>query len=90
MLQLLELLSSLYLRIVTLLSSIFWNHNFIDVDFETLRNSKRLQALVTCDVLAIRTTGDDLRIFESTNSSIFYLEWTLGELLFNRQKVELH
>ena len=39
----------------------------IDVDFETLRNSKKLQALVTCDVLAIRTTGDDLRIFESTN-----------------------
>jgi nucleotide-binding universal stress UspA family protein len=43
------------------------NIDLLIIDFETLRNSKKLQALVTCDVLAIRTTGDDLRIFESTN-----------------------
>jgi hypothetical protein len=45
------------------------NIHLLIIDFETLRNSKKLQALVTCDVLAIRTTGDDLRIFESTNRS---------------------
>jgi hypothetical protein len=43
------------------------NIDLLIIDFETLRNSKKLQALVTCDILAIRTTGDDLRIFESTN-----------------------
>jgi hypothetical protein len=43
------------------------NIDLLITDFETLRNSKKLQALVTCDVLAIRTTGDDLRIFESAN-----------------------
>ena len=45
------------------------NIDLLITDFETLRNSKKLQALVTCDVLAIRTTGDDLRIFEPTNRS---------------------
>jgi nucleotide-binding universal stress UspA family protein len=45
------------------------NIDLLIIDFETLRNSKKLQALVTCDVLAIRTTGDDLRIFESANRS---------------------
>jgi basic amino acid/polyamine antiporter, APA family len=46
------------------------NIDLLITDFETLRNSKKLQALVTCDVLAIRTTGDDLRIFEPTNRNI--------------------
>jgi hypothetical protein len=32
-----------------------------------LRNSKKLQTLITRDILAIRTTGDDLRLFESTD-----------------------
>jgi basic amino acid/polyamine antiporter, APA family len=27
-------------------------------DFETFRNNKKLQTLVTCDVLAIMTTGN--------------------------------
>lgn len=31
--------------------------NLLIADFETFRNSKKLQALVTCDVLAIRTSG---------------------------------
>jgi len=35
-------------------------------DFETYRNNKKLQALSTCNVLAIRTTGDDLTLFESS------------------------
>jgi APA family basic amino acid/polyamine antiporter len=35
-------------------------------DFETYRNNKKLQTLSTCDVLAIRTTGDDLTLFESS------------------------
>jgi hypothetical protein len=35
-------------------------------DFETYRNNKKLQTLSTCNVLAIRTTGDDLSLFESS------------------------
>ena len=35
-------------------------------DFETYRNNKKLQTLSTCNVLAIRTTGDDLTLFESS------------------------
>ncbi len=35
-------------------------------DFETYRNNKKLQALSTCNVLAIRTTGDDRTLFESS------------------------
>jgi hypothetical protein len=34
-------------------------------DFETMRNDTKLQTLITCDVLAILTTGDDLFLFES-------------------------
>ena len=29
--------------------------------------AKKTQTLITCDILAIRTTGDDLRLFESTD-----------------------
>ena len=43
------------------------NINLLITDFGMLRNSKKLQTLVTCDILAIRTTGDDLRLFESTD-----------------------
>jgi APA family basic amino acid/polyamine antiporter len=43
------------------------NINLLITDFEMLRNSKKLQTLITCDILAIRTTGDDLRLFESTD-----------------------
>jgi basic amino acid/polyamine antiporter, APA family len=41
------------------------NINLLITDFETFRNSKKLQTLVTGDVLAIRTTGDDLQLFET-------------------------
>jgi APA family basic amino acid/polyamine antiporter len=41
------------------------NINLLITDFETFRNSKKLQTLVTGDVLAIRTTGDDLQPFET-------------------------
>ncbi len=34
--------------------------NLVVTDFETLKNSKKLQALVTCDVLAIRTGGMEI------------------------------
>ena len=33
--------------------------NLVIIDFETYRNNRKLQTLITCDVLAIRTTGDD-------------------------------
>ncbi|HET7147348.1 MAG TPA: amino acid permease [Candidatus Nitrosopolaris sp.] len=35
-------------------------------DFETYRNNNKLQTLSTCNVLAIRTTGNDLTLFESS------------------------
>ena len=41
------------------------NIDLLITDFETFRNSKSLQTLVTGDVLAIRTTGDDLQPFET-------------------------
>jgi len=41
------------------------NIDLLITDFETFRNSKKLQTLVTGDVLAIRTTGDDLQPFET-------------------------
>lgn len=34
--------------------------NLLITDFETLRSSKKLQTLVTCDVLAIRTAGPEI------------------------------
>jgi hypothetical protein len=43
------------------------NIDLLIIDFEMLRNSKKLQTLITRDILAIRTTGDDLRLFESTD-----------------------
>jgi APA family basic amino acid/polyamine antiporter len=43
------------------------NIDLLITDFEMLRNSKKLQTLITCDILAIRTTGDDLHLFESTD-----------------------
>lgn len=39
-------------------------------DFETFRNSKKLQTLVTRDVLAIRTTGNDFPLFESGDRNV--------------------
>jgi amino acid transporter len=39
--------------------------NLVITDFETLRNSKKLQALVTCDVLAIRTGGMEVSLEET-------------------------
>jgi basic amino acid/polyamine antiporter, APA family len=41
--------------------------DLVITDFETYRNNKKLQTLITCNVLAIRTTGDDLTLFESSN-----------------------
>ena len=46
------------------------NIDLLITDFETFRNSKKLQTLVTRDVLAIRITGDDLRLFESSDRNI--------------------
>ena len=37
------------------------------IDYETLRSSKKLQALVTCDVLAIQTTGNDYFLLDTKN-----------------------
>ena len=39
--------------------------NLMITDFETLRNSKKLQTLVTCDVLAIRTSGMEISLEET-------------------------
>jgi nucleotide-binding universal stress UspA family protein len=43
--------------------------NLVVTDFETYRNNRILQTLATCNVLAIRTTGDDATLFESLNES---------------------
>jgi basic amino acid/polyamine antiporter, APA family len=44
-------------------------------DFGTFQNNRKLQTLVTCDVLAIQTNGNDL-VFESSEGNIMssYLE----------------
>ena len=34
-------------------------------DFETLRNNRKLQTLVTCDIVSIKITGDDNTLFNS-------------------------
>jgi nucleotide-binding universal stress UspA family protein len=41
--------------------------DLVITDFETYRNNRMLQTLATCNVLAIRTTGDDFTLFESSN-----------------------
>jgi amino acid transporter/nucleotide-binding universal stress UspA family protein len=43
--------------------------NLVVTDFETYRNNRILQTLATCNVLAVRTTGDDATLFESLNES---------------------
>lgn len=54
--------------------------NMLITDFETLRNSKKLQALITCDVLAIRTAGMEISLdteptkqeYEKKNMIVLY------------------
>lgn len=54
--------------------------NLLITDFETLRNSKKLQALITCDVLAIRTAGMEISLdteptkqeYEKKNMIVLY------------------
>lgn len=41
--------------------------DLVITDFETYRNNKILQTLATCNVLAIRTSGGDVTLFESSN-----------------------
>jgi basic amino acid/polyamine antiporter, APA family len=43
--------------------------DLVIIDFETYRNNRVLQTLVTCNVLAVRTTGDDLALFELSYDS---------------------
>lgn len=38
--------------------------DLVIIDFETYRNNRVLQTLATCNVVAVRTTGDDLALFE--------------------------
>ncbi|MGD1837084.1 MAG: amino acid permease [Nitrososphaeraceae archaeon] len=38
-------------------------------DYETLRSSKKLQTLITCDILAIKTTGNDHLLFQYNNKT---------------------
>jgi len=42
--------------------------DLVIIDFETYRNNRVLQTLATCNVLAVRTTGDDLTLFELHDS----------------------
>ncbi len=37
-------------------------------DFETLRNNRKLQTLVTCDIVSIKITGDDNTLFNSQSA----------------------
>jgi APA family basic amino acid/polyamine antiporter len=39
--------------------------DLVIIDFETYRNNRVIQTLATCNVLAVRTSGDDLALFES-------------------------
>jgi hypothetical protein len=43
--------------------------DLVIIDFETYRNNRVLQTLATCNVLAVRTTGDDLTLFEISHES---------------------
>jgi basic amino acid/polyamine antiporter, APA family len=43
--------------------------DLVIIDFETYRNNRVLQTLATCNVLAVRTTGDDLTLFEPSHES---------------------
>ena len=38
-------------------------------DYETLRSSKKLQTLITCDILTIKTTGNDHLLFQYNNQT---------------------
>ena len=42
--------------------------DLVIIDFEKYRNNRVLQTLVTCNVLAVRTTGDDHTLFEFYDS----------------------
>ena len=41
------------------------------LDYEMLRGSKKLQTLITCDILAIKTTGEDHLLFQHGNQINF-------------------
>ncbi|HXX96235.1 MAG TPA: amino acid permease [Candidatus Bathyarchaeia archaeon] len=43
--------------------------DLVIIDFETYRNNRVLQTLATCNVLAVRTTGDDITLFEISDES---------------------
>ena len=43
--------------------------DLVIIDFETYRNNRVLQTLATCNVLAVRTTGDDLTYESRTDLS---------------------
>ncbi len=43
--------------------------DLVIIDFETYRNNRVIQTLATCNVLAVRTTGDDLTLFEISHES---------------------
>jgi basic amino acid/polyamine antiporter, APA family len=43
--------------------------DLVIIDFETYRNNRVLQTLATCNVVAVRTTGDDLALEVSYESS---------------------
>jgi amino acid transporter/nucleotide-binding universal stress UspA family protein len=49
--------------------------NLVIIDFESYRNNKKLETLITCDVLAIRTTGDDF-VLESSPDQLLDLNQT--------------
>jgi nucleotide-binding universal stress UspA family protein len=49
--------------------------HLVIIDFETYRNNKKLETLITCDVLAIRTTGDDF-VLESSPDQLLDLTQT--------------
>jgi APA family basic amino acid/polyamine antiporter len=43
--------------------------DLVIIDFEAYRNNRVLQTLATCNVLAVRTTGDDLTLFDLSRES---------------------
>lgn len=43
--------------------------DLVIIDFETYRNNRVLQTLATCNVVAVRTTGDDLALFDLSYES---------------------
>jgi len=56
-------------------------------DFEAFRNSKKIQTLLTCDVLAVLAGGGDETVFDSADISEMEIDSTDGETIQPRKNM---